>query len=227
MTLRPTLEIALEDQGMTRVNAVPASGDYGPPQPAIPLREARATLRLDAPRFGLFGMDAAAALSLSAMHDTEQLPGEYTSVRGRGIATLDAARRFSGGQLALSLLAAGLSNADGAPPQSLIYLGGPVSAPGYDFHSLAGARAVAAHAEWRVRVPFVPVPLGSWGRAPATATLAPFVHGAWVDGRGWYPSVGVGALTVFDLLRFDVARGTRDGRWSFYFDVSRDFWGIL
>jgi hypothetical protein len=37
----------------------------------------------------------------------------------------------------------------------------------------------------------------------------------------------VGLLSVFDLLRFDVARGTRDGRWSFYFDVSRDFWPIL
>jgi hypothetical protein len=83
------------------------------------------------------------------------------------------------------------------------------------------------HVEWRAKVPFIPVPLGEWGRAPATATLAPFVHTAWVDGKGWYPSAGVGLLSVFDLLRFDVARGTRDGRWSFYFDVSRDFWPIL
>jgi hypothetical protein len=39
--------------------------------------------------------------------------------------------------------------------------------------------------------------------------------------------VGVGALTIFDLLRLDVARGLRDGRWTFSVDVSREFWAIL
>ena len=43
----------------------------------------------------------------------------------------------------------------------------------------------------------------------------------------WHPSIGIGILTLFDLLRFDVARGTRDGRWSFYVDVTRDLWSIL
>lgn len=51
MAIRPTVELALEDQGMVQVNAVPASGRYEPAQPATPLREARATLHLDAPRF--------------------------------------------------------------------------------------------------------------------------------------------------------------------------------
>jgi hypothetical protein len=45
--------------------------------------------------------------------------------------------------------------------------------------------------------------------------------------RGWYPSVGVGVLMLYDLLRVDVARGLRDGRWTFGLDVSREFWGIL
>ncbi len=44
---------------------------------------------------------------------------------------------------------------------------------------------------------------------------------------GWYPSVGVGVLSLFDLLRIDLARGLRDGRWTFGLDVSRDFWSIL
>ncbi|HEY7899445.1 MAG TPA: hypothetical protein VIC03_13620 [Gemmatimonadaceae bacterium] len=227
MAIRPTVELAIEDQGMVQVNAVPASGRYEPAEPATPLREARATLHLDAPRFDLFGMSATAALSLSAVHDREQSGGQAVSERGRGLATLAATRGMGGGQLALSFLAAGLTNSPRTPPQELIGLGGPITAPGYDFHSLVGARAATAHVEWRFKVPFLPIPLGSWGRAPATATIAPFVHTAWVDGRGWYPSIGTGALTVFDLLRFDVARGTRDGRWSFYFDVSRDFWGIL
>lgn len=227
MTIRPTLEFALEDQGMVPVNAVPASGRYEAAQPATALRQARATLHLDAPRFDLFGMSANAALSLSAIHDREDSGAQFTSERGKGIATLAATRNVGSGQLALSFLAAGLTNSQQTPPQELIGLGGPITAPGYDFHSLVGSRVAAAHVEWRFKVPFVAVPLGSWGRAPATATLAPFVHTAWVDGKGWYPSIGTGALTVFDLLRFDVARGTRDGRWSFYFDVSRDFWAIL
>ena len=227
MTLRPALELAVEDQTMASVHAASASGHFAPAQAATPLREARAMLNLDAPRFNLFGMDASAALSLSAIRDVESALAHFRSVRGRGVASLSATHAIGTGQFALSLLAAGLTDAHRLPPQSLIGLGGPVTAPGYDFHSLVGMRAAAAHAEWRVKVPFVAVPLGAWGRAPATATLAPFVHTAWVDRKGWYPSAGVGVLSVFDLLRFDVARGTRDGRWSFYFDVSRDFWGIL
>jgi hypothetical protein len=227
MLLRPSLELAIEDQAMADVHAEPATGRFAPAQLATHLRESRATLHLDAPRFDLFGLNAAAALSISAVHDQEYALGRFTSERGKGVATLAATRAIGTGQLAFSLLAAGLTDSRRVPPQLLIGLGGPVTAPGYDFHSLVGTRVAAAHAEWRLRVPFIPVPLGSWGRAPATATLAPFVHTAWVDGKGWYPSAGIGVLSVFDLLRFDVARGTRNGRWSFYFDVSRDFWAIL
>lgn len=227
MMFRPTLEFVFEDQAMAGVHAAPASGHFAPAQAATPLRETRATLHLDAASFDLFGMDASAALSLSVMHDQENGPARFTSERGKGIALISATRSVGTGQFALSFLAAGLSDTHRVPPQLLIGLGGPVTAPGYDFRSLVGVRAAAAHGEWRARVPFVPVPLGAWGQAPASATLAPFVHTAWVDGKGWYPSAGLGLLTVFDLLRFDVARGTRDGRWSFYFDVSRDFWGIL
>jgi hypothetical protein len=32
---------------------------------------------------------------------------------------------------------------------------------------------------------------------------------------------------VFDVLRFDVARGLRNGRWTFSVDVGRDFWSVL
>ena len=227
MTLRPTFEFAVERQAMAGVHGEPASGHFAPPQVATSLIEARATLKLDAPRFDLFGMEASAALSLSAMHDREDALAHFVTESGKGVGTFAATRTFSAGQLAVSMLAAGLTSGTRTPPQALIALGGPVTAPGYNFHSLIGDRAVAAHVEWRAKVPFIPVPLGSWGRAPATATLAPFVHTAWVDGRGWYPSAGVGLLSIFDLLRFDVARGTRDGRWSFYFDVSRDFWPIL
>jgi hypothetical protein len=83
--------------------------------------------------------------------------------------------------------------------------------------------------------PFFPVPLGRYGRAPSTMTLAPFATIVWIDRsagfkesrQGWYPSLGIGALTFFDVIRFDVARGLRGGRWTFSADVARDFWSVL
>ena len=36
-----------------------------------------------------------------------------------------------------------------------------------------------------------------------------------------------GLLIIHDLLRFDVARGMRDGRWTFGVDFARAFWSVL
>ncbi|MGZ8457054.1 MAG: hypothetical protein ACXWZ4_10690, partial [Gemmatirosa sp.] len=89
--------------------------------------------------------------------------------------------------------------------------------------------------EWRTPVPFPSISLGRYGRSPARATLAPFAHAVYLarpsEGRsgqgGWSPSLGAGAYVFFDLLRLDVARGLRDGRWTFSVDVTRDFWRVL
>jgi len=127
------------------------------------------------------------------------------------------------------------------PPQELIYLGGPTSGPGYDYHSIVSTRAFTEHVELRTPAPFIPFSLGRFGRVPAQGTFAPFVHviGATSDfvpcvssscqgfKGGFYPSVGAGFLTPFDLLRVDVARGLRHGRWTFSIDLSRQFWSIL
>ena len=110
-----------------------------------------------------------------------------------------------------------------------------MSGPGYDFHELSGRLVGTAHAEWRTPVSFVSLRLGRFGRSPGTATLAPWAHAVYVsqpapfqpERHGWYPSAGVGALVLFDLLRFDVGRGLRDGRWTFSVDVGREFWSIL
>ncbi len=226
--LRPSLEFAVEDQGMASVNARPATGHYEPAAAATPVREERATLRL-----GLPGLDATGGLALSAhvaisgIHDRVKSLDNFPETYAMAVVTADAERQFGTNTLLLSFLGAGLTNARAIPEQTLISIGGPITAPGYDFHRFSGARAVSTRAEWRFKVPFVPVPLGGWGRAPASLTLAPYANTAWIDGAGWRPSVGVGALTIFDLLRVDVARGLRDGRWSFNVDVSRDFWRIL
>jgi hypothetical protein len=34
-------------------------------------------------------------------------------------------------------------------------------------------------------------------------------------------------IGLFDLVRLDVARGLRDGRWLFSLDVTRTFWGVM
>jgi hypothetical protein len=107
---------------------------------------------------------------------------------------------------------------------------------------------VSQRVELRTPAPFPSFKLGRYGRTPATVTLAPYVNTIWIGDRtsaraaiaktplgslstslrgGWYPSVGIGALSIFDLIRFDVARGLRDGRWSFSVDVGRELWGIL
>ena len=122
-----------------------------------------------------------------------------------------------------------------AAAQELVYLGGPTSGPGYDYHAFAATSGAAQHVELRMRVPFPSFPLGRFGRAPGEATIAPFAHAIWVNGArrspngadGVFPSVGVGLLTPFDLLRVDVGRGLRDGRWTFSLDIAREFWSVL
>jgi len=120
----------------------------------------------------------------------------------------------------------------GVPAQYLSIFGGPVSAPGYDFHSLAGRLGAAQHFEYRLRIPFISMNLGRFGRVPSSLVLAPYVHGVWLgsaggSSEGFFPSVGIGMLSVFDLVRVDVARALRGGGWLFSLDVARDFWSVF
>jgi hypothetical protein len=66
-------------------------------------------------------------------------------------------------------------------------------------------------------------------------TLVPIAQAVWLGASrpgqavsaGWHESAGLGVLTFFDLLRFDVARGVRHGRWTFSVDFAHDLWRIL
>jgi hypothetical protein len=129
----------------------------------------------------------------------------------------------------------------------LVYLGGPVSAPGYDYHAAVARAGYYGHAELRLPAPFPAFSLGRYGRVPGRGTFAPYAHLAGTDGGPGrctldltgsvgpcqlpprtMPSFGAAYLTPFDLIRIDVARGVgRTGRWMFYVDVTRDFWSIL
>jgi hypothetical protein len=126
--------------------------------------------------------------------------------------------------------------------QEAVYFGGPTSLPGYGLHEVAGKYGSSTRLELQIPIPSVSIPLGRFGKIPGQAKLAPYVGGAFVGGAlpctatlgrcqarpdGFYPTVGLGALSFFDLLRFDVARGLRDGRWMFNVDVNREFWSIM
>ena len=148
---------------------------------------------------------------------------------------LDLERPFGTSRFLLHTVAAGVFSGDAVPAQHLVYLGGPTSGPGYAFHEFVGRGGVSQRIEWRFLAPFVPIPLGRYGRVPGTITLAPFATAVWIDRsatfkparQGWHAAIGLGALTIFDVLRLDVARGLRDGRWTFSVDVGRDFWSVL
>jgi len=130
--------------------------------------------------------------------------------------------------------AAGVVGPD-VPYQELIFLGGPVSASGYDYHQLSTRAAVSERLEWRHPILAIPLSLGRFGHLRMPVALAPFaqVIGTLSPSRnsatagGWYGAVGFGVLTAFDLIRIDVARGVRNGRWTFSLDFSRDLWRIL
>jgi hypothetical protein len=231
---RPTIELAFERHEPLAVHARPASGRFEATIPAVSLHESRATLRLDRPTSLTFGgYEIGAHLSVSAIR-REKSPSPRDQLL-RPSLVLDLERPFGTSRVLFHTIAAGVFSGDPVPAQHLVYLGGPTSGPGYDFHEFVGRGGVSQRIEWRFLAPFVPIPLGRYGRVPGTITLAPFATAVWIDRsapfkaarQGWYPALGLGALTVFDVLRLDVARGLRDGRWTFSVDVGRDFWSVL
>ena len=232
---RPSLEYAYERHAPLFVNARPASGRFEATIPAVPLRESRLTAGLDRPTsLTLGGLELGihfAVTGTSTKRSGASLPMKLL----RPSVAVDVQRPIGSSRLLLHTSAAGVLTSDAPPAQHLVFLGGPTSGPGYEFHEFVGRGGMSQRIEWRFLTPFVPIPLGRYGRAPGTITLAPFATAVWIDRsapfkasrQGWYPAIGLGALTVFDVLRFDVARGLRKGRWTFSVDVGRDFWSVL
>lgn len=233
------LEAGHEWQRALEVHASPATGTYAPTLPALRRQVSHAALSLSRPTgLAWFGTELRADASVRvsadrAWGDDAPAPVDDTP-RVRAAMTAEIERPIGRHRLVLRTFAAAVSSSAADAPQDLVYYGGALSGPGYDFHELAGRAGVSQRIEWRAPVPFTAVPLGRFGRAPAGATLAPFLHGVHVTGtpdgserEGFHPAAGIGFLGLFDLLRVDVARGLRDGRWTFSLDVTRDFWSVL
>jgi hypothetical protein len=220
------------------VNASPARGRFAPTLAAPAADVSAGSVRYERPtaRIGestQLRFRAAATAIRSEPDDGS--PITY----GRVATALSAEHLLGGRSVVVDLFAAGVGGGGAALPQHHVLLGGPVSAPGYGFHELVGRRGGYAHFELRTPVPFPRVPLSRYGRTPAVATLAPYFHMAMIGGppasadpvagarSGAYPSVGIGLMPFFELVRFDLARGLRDGRWFFGIDITRDFWPVL
>jgi len=232
---RPSFNASFEQHAPLQVHASSASGSFAPTIPALGLHESRLTIGMDHPT-GLTwaGFEMAAHLDVAGI-SRASASGSFSGDFLRPSLTLDLQKPFGESRVVWHTAAAGLFGHDTVPPQHLVYFGGPTTGPGYDFHEFVGRGGVSQRLEYRFLAPFVPIPLGRFGRTPASMTLAPFATAVWVDRspsfkaprQGWYPAVGLGALTVFDVLRFDVARGLRQGRWTFSVDIGKDFWSVL
>ena len=236
--LQIRIAASYEQQERLTVNTSPLSGRFDPVIPAWSLRGPRGSLRLIQPAIpSLLGFDVGWRIEARG----GAFRGRDTTIAGPQpffgrlsfATTMD--RRFGAYRLLLSTTVAGAAGRPDLPAQEYVFLGGPVSAPGYGFHRLTGRFAVTQHLEWQAPIPFFSVGLGKFGRSAPSATLAPFAHVAYVrdpapfaaQTDGFFPSVGVAAQFVFDLIRVQLARGLRNGGWAFSIDVHRQFWGVL
>jgi hypothetical protein len=241
------LDGSIEQQDALRVFAHPVVGRFEPTIAAANRRVFALSTTVDRrPMASVGGMDLTlhgigrATFDLRPSVFSGQAEARHTTVHGAVQATLerDVGRSHFLGQGAIALA----GGSDGLPQQEMVYFGGPVSAPGYDYHSLKATQALAQRLEWQYPVAFPSFSLGRFGRVPGSAVLAPYVHGVETlssdcvtlvsapntCGSSFHPSIGVGILSPFNLLRVDVAKGlARGGRWTFNIDVSREFWRIL
>jgi hypothetical protein len=245
-------EAMLETPSTLAVNATPVNGQFLGLVDVATERYLRFSLRYDRPTsLWWLGTELRSAIELQVLRAIgsgtshfcagASCPNDFTTVRGSLIA--DVERPIGNQRLVLHTIAGAVGGRNGLPSQELFYFGGPVSAPGYEFHEVVGRAAWSQRLEWRAPVPFFSLPLGRFGKIPSSATLAPYAQVVAIGGPsftfvrggvpnestapGGYASLGVGLLTFFDLVRFDVSRGLRNGRWFFSFDVNPEFWGVL
>ncbi|MGH7615886.1 MAG: hypothetical protein ACREPM_01520 [Gemmatimonadaceae bacterium] len=260
----PRFTASYEWQSPLGVNARPVTGTFLQTVPVDNYHATRYALELNrAPALWTLGTELTVRAEFRATFPYVAWPPldpGPSLATVRGAVTVNLERPFGDYRLATATTAAAVGthdlNGSPVPPAELVYFGGPVSAPGYDYHSLVTRSGLSEHVELRIPAPFIPFSLGRFGRVPSRGSIAPFAHvvgaesytpmicippasGVFVTapGRrfqcdqttaGWYPSLGAAYLTPFDLIRFEVARGVaRGGRWTFSVDVSREFWSIM
>jgi hypothetical protein len=254
---RWSLDVTRERQRALTMRAAPAHGVFEPLVSAAPVNAWRASARMERPTtLGWLGTEIRGGAELRFVRSKHEplsacgaAPCRETNIARAGF-TFEIERPL--GELRLASRSMG-SIASGSPllAQELVFMGGPVTAPGFAFHSLVGDRALSQHIELQLPVPFPAIRLGRFGRARARATLAPHVNGVTLRqvptgtvvlsgpvssppdllrprASGTFGSYGISLITGFDLLRIDVSRAAvASGKWIFSMDVSRAFWSVL
>jgi hypothetical protein len=231
---RISAEAAIERHSRVRVNASPARGAYETTPLVLADRQQRLSVfARRATALGAFGTEVSVAAALDIVNSDVE-----SAAFGHATVDLDVQRPVGRDRLVLRTIAGGASGMTGMriPVQYETWFGGPITLPGVGFAAIRGRSGVSQRIEWQHPVPGPAIPLGRYGRVPGSVTLAPFAVIAWTDARttsarvvrrGLHPAIGIAGIGLFDLLRVDVARGLRNGRWMFSVDLTRDFWRIL
>ncbi len=228
---RWSLELARERHRPLPVAARPSTGRYEPTLAAD--RRTLSVVALGWTRAPAADPDASQVIGNAqlAFARTDAGPTVATGLI-RLSAELEARRPVGAGRLVTRTWLHGVSSGAGVPVQWGAFVGGPLSAPGYAFHSLRGAVAITQRIEYQRPAGALALRFGRFGTVPTPVTVAPYLHQAWVHARDtdrWTaaPSLGVGVIGLFDLLRLDVARPVRGKGWLLSLDVTRPFWSSL
>ena len=231
---RVSVEAATERHSGVTVHATPSIGAYEATPDVQRDRIERLSLIARRPTaLSAFGSELTIGSSFDVLRSASA-----QSTFGRAILDVDVQRPIGKDRLVLRTIAGGTAAFSGSqiPLPYETWLGGPGTLPGMPYASVRGHVGISQRVEWQHGVPGPSIPLGRFGRVPGQITLAPYAVVAWTDGRtlaptgitrGAYPAVGLAGIGLFNLLRVDVARGMRDGRWMFSIDLTRDFWRIL
>jgi hypothetical protein len=222
-TFLPTISFHERDQARVQLSAT---------RPLLPwVGASEMSLRVEA-RAGALLSDGVETVGDAFNHTVGRLTGTFGFELPLSESTRLVTSAFAGGVM---------GRGSNAIATDLMYLGGPVSAPGYSYHSAVAQFGYYGHAELRLPAPFPAFSLGRYGKVPGRGSFAPYAHIAGTDGcvidadtstctlpPRVMPAFGAAYLFPFDLIRVDVARGVgRKGRWTFSIDVTRDFWSIL
>jgi hypothetical protein len=206
------------------VSARPATGAFRP------------NPRLGGPRYAVARIELSRRLSrfgvaLSAEGGVARGGTRYVRVRGAG----DWTARLGRMELGLSGWA-GWGSRD-LPLHRPFVLGGRGTLMGEPFRAWGGRHAALGRLDLRLPLPFVAVPLGSFGSTGNRVFGGPFVAAGWtggpIPGAPWIPSQRARAVAGAQLdffhrmLRAELGVGLRDGKLGLSVDIRRDLWSIL
>jgi hypothetical protein len=188
--LRWQLDAAIEQQDSLGVHARPVVGVFEPTLPALSRRVFATALRVDRPpSLSFLGTEVAVHAEARAIWRLRSAVISGTAATtARASILADIERPFGVHRFVSHTILANVVGTGAIASQDLVYLGGPVTGPGYDYHSIIARAAASQRIEWQTPMPFPGFSLGRFGRVSNTGTFAPYVNAA-IAGNRAYPSI--------------------------------------